>query len=325
MMIDTERRTSRSWPAATADEAPKTPRLLVVDDSEFERRRIAGLLGGFEGLDVDFAPGAVAALEAVERDPPDLILSDLVMPEMDGLELVRLAREARPGLPVILMTAFGGEEEAVRALRAGASDYLSKSRLDRDLKSTLRQALDAFAFDLRLHRLARGMRSQSSTYELDNDPELASMLAQVLVDEVAGLGLLDRSARIRLRVALQEALVNALFHGNLELGPDLRREDEAGFHALAAARREQEPYRSRRITVRTVLDRRAAVFEIGDQGPGFDARRVDRLVELEDLKRPGGQGRGLMLMRAFMDEVSHNARGNVVTMTMRLGAGRSPG
>ncbi|WP_165251536.1 response regulator [Paludisphaera soli] len=323
MMIDTERCGPRPRPAASTDEGPRTPRLLVVDDSEFERRRIAVLLGGFEGLDVGFAPGAAEALEELERDPPDLLLSDLVMPEMDGLELARRVHEARPGLPVILMTAFGGEQEAVRALRSGASDYLPKSRLDKDLTPTLRRALDAFAFDLRRHRLARGMRSQASTYELDNDPELASMLAQVLVDEVAGLGLLDRSARIRLRVALQEALLNALFHGNLELGSELRREDEAAFHAHVAARRVQEPYRSRRIRVRVVLDRRAAVFEIEDQGPGFDVRCAGRPVEPEDLKRVGG--RGLMLMRTFMDEVSHNSRGNVVTMTMRLDAGRSPG
>ncbi|AMV37830.1 response regulator [Planctomyces sp. SH-PL62] len=321
MMIDTETSATRPCSVPSTCVESRTPRLLVVDDSEFERRCIARLLRGFEGLDVAFATGAVAALEAIEGDPPDLVLTDLVMPDMDGLELVRRVRESNPGLPMILMTAFGGEDAAVEALRAGAADYLPKSRLEKDLATTLRRALDVFAFDSRRHRLMQRLRSRTSTFELDNDPEQIGMLAHVLVEDVGALGYLDRSARIRLRVALQEALVNALYHGNLEVDSELRQEDEAIFHSLAAVRRGQEPYRSRRLLVRIVLDRRAAVFEIADEGPGFDTSRADRQIEIEDLNRIGG--RGLLLMRTFMDQVTHNARGNVVTMTMRFAAGRS--
>lgn len=292
------------------------PRLLIVDDSAFERRRIARLLADLDGLQVEFANGGTAALEAVERDPPDLVLTDLVMPDIDGLELVRRVRETRPGLPILLMTAFGGEDEAVQALRAGAADYLSKPRLDKDLGPTLRRALDAFAVDRRRRMLNERLLQRTSVFELGNDPDLAWALVAALVEDVAALGLLGRPDQIRLHVALQEALANALYHGNLEVDSELRQEDESAFYNLADARRGQEPYRSRRLRIRSDVDRDRAVFEIADEGPGFDHRRPHRPVETEDLSRIGG--RGLLMMRMFMDAVSYNDRGNVVTLTKRF-------
>ncbi|OJW24459.1 MAG: hypothetical protein BGO49_07585 [Planctomycetales bacterium 71-10] len=309
--------TPQAAPAVAAPPGPEgSPRLLIVDDSAFERRCIAGLLADLDGLRVEFAAGGLAALEAIERDPPDLILTDLVMPDVDGLELVRRVREARPGLPILLMTAFGGEDEAVQALRAGAADYLSKSRLEKDLGPTLRRALDAFAVDRRRRMLNERLVRRTSIFELGCDPDLAWALVAALVEDVAALGLLGRPDQIRLHVALQEALANALYHGNLEVDSELRQEDESAFYDLADARRGQEPYRSRRIRVRSDVDRDRAVFEIADEGPGFDHRRLDRPVEPEDLSRVGG--RGLLMMRTFMDEISYNDRGNVVTLTRRL-------
>lgn len=309
--------TTQAAPAVAATPGPEgPPRLLIVDDSAFERRCIARLLADFDGLRAEFAAGGVAALQALERDPPDLILTDLVMPDVDGLELVRRAREMRPGLPILLMTAFGGEDEAVQALRAGASDYISKSRLEKDLGPTLRRALDAFAVDRRRRRLNERLVRRISVIELGCDPDLVWELAAALVEEVAALGLLGRPDQIRLHVALQEALANALYHGNLEVGSELRQEDESVFYDLVDARRGLEPYRSRCIRVRTDIDRDRAVFEIADEGPGFDHRRLHRPVEPEDLSRVGG--RGLLLMRTFLDEISYNDRGNVVTLTKRF-------
>ena len=292
------------------------PRLLIVDDSDFERGFIARLLAGFEGLLFEFTSCGAAALEVVRTNPPDLILTDLVMPGVDGLELVRRIRGSHPNLPIILMTAFGGEDEAVAALRAGAADYLTKSRLEKDLAPTLRRALDAFCVDRRRQGLNRRLRTRTSEYDLDCDPDLIWTLGHVLVEEVAALGLLDHPGRIRLHVALQEALANAFYHGNLELDSELRQEDESAFYLLGESRRVQEPYRSRRLRVKAALDHHSAVFVIADDGPGFDHRRFDRPVEGDDIARIGG--RGLLLMRTFMDEVKFNTRGNVVTMIKRF-------
>lgn len=141
-------------------------------------------------------------------------------------------------------------------------------------------------------------------------------MMQLIQEELDGLGVLDRTGRIRVGVALQEALTNALYHGNLELSSDLRQDDERAFHEAAEVRRGLPPYASRQIRVLVRIDRETATFTISDDGPGFDISRIDRPIEPEELFRIGG--RGLLLIRTFMDDVTFNAVGNVITMIKRF-------
>src|SRR5689334_18601807 len=115
-------------------------RALVVDDSPTQaldlRQRL--VRGGFQ---VAIAPNGCEALQAVARQLPDVLLTDLMMQEMDGLELVGRLRRHYPGLPVIVLTAEGSEESAIAALRAGAAGYVAKKNLGRDLYRMLENVL----------------------------------------------------------------------------------------------------------------------------------------------------------------------------------------
>ena len=91
-------------------------RVLVVDDSAIDRR-LAGSFLRRAGMEPTHAHNGVQALESIERSVPDIVVTDLQMPEMDGLELVEAIRRIYPSLPVILMTAHGSEEIAVQALQ----------------------------------------------------------------------------------------------------------------------------------------------------------------------------------------------------------------
>jgi DNA-binding NtrC family response regulator len=107
-------------------------RILVVDDSK-EARDLAGDCLRDHGMTPVFACNGREAMRAIAEQPPDAILTDLYMPEMDGLELVRLVRSRYSGLPVVLMTSHGSEETAVEALRAGALSYVPKTELRNNL------------------------------------------------------------------------------------------------------------------------------------------------------------------------------------------------
>jgi len=100
-------------------------RILVVDDEVNARNALNELLTE-EGYMVDSAADGFKALGKVADLAPDLVLTDLKMPGMDGLQLLAKLREGDPDLPVIVMTAFGEVETAVRAMRDGARDYLAK-------------------------------------------------------------------------------------------------------------------------------------------------------------------------------------------------------
>ena len=125
----------------------------------------------------------------------------------------------------------------------------------------------------------------------------------------------DQTERIRVGIALNEALLNAIQHGNLELSSDLRQEDEQIFRDLGEQRRRQAPYRDRRVYVRATLSRSEAVYVVEDEGPGFDPATLPVPSDPANLERIGG--RGLMLIRIFVDEVEHNEKGNRITLRMK--------
>ena len=90
-------------------------------------------------------PTAEEALESMQRGMPDVVICDLQMPEMNGLELVEAVTREFPAIPVILMTARGSEEIAAEALRKGAASYVPKSRLADNLYDTVNRILAAAA------------------------------------------------------------------------------------------------------------------------------------------------------------------------------------
>src|ERR1700722_17275256 len=100
-------------------------RVLVVDDEASARSGLERLLEQ-EGFSVKTAADGSIALRVASEFAPDVVVTDLKMPEMDGIELLKRLREQDQGLPVIVATAFGDVSAAVTAMRAGADDYLTK-------------------------------------------------------------------------------------------------------------------------------------------------------------------------------------------------------
>lgn len=289
--------------------------VLIVDDSPVDRRLARGLLEKNPDLSVSYAVNGVEALGVIRQSPPDLVLTDLQMPEMNGLELVRAVREKHPLVPVILMTGQGSEEIAVQALSLGASSYVPKPRLARDLLETVETVLGAARAHRHHARLMQCLDESQWSFELDNDPSLITSLVDHLQQHVTQLGLCDETGRIRLAIALEEALINALYHGNLEISSELRENDPQGYYKLAEERRREEPYRSRSIHVEASMSRREAVYVVRDGGPGFDPSKLPDPTDPANLEK--SSGRGLLLIRTFMDEVRHNATGNEITMIKR--------
>ncbi|KYF56412.1 transcriptional regulator, partial [Sorangium cellulosum] len=134
-------------------------RVLVVDDEASARSGLEKLLRQ-EGYAVDAAADGAAALEVAAERPPDVVVTDLKMPRMDGVTLLGKLREQDPALPVIVVTAFGDVSSAVQAMRAGAEDYLTKP-VDFDaLLVSLERALERSALRAEAENLRRQLRER---------------------------------------------------------------------------------------------------------------------------------------------------------------------
>jgi CheY-like chemotaxis protein len=296
------------------------PKVLVVDDSKVDRRLVCEFLRTQSQWTVEDAANGVEALARMKDSVPDLMVTDLNMPIMDGLELVTAMREHHPDVPVILITAYGSETLASEALRRGASSYVPKSQLADRLLATMEEVLSLARADRTYEELINCLTRTEFTFFLENDTALIDPMVDLVQQMVAGMEVADFTGRLRIGVALKEALLNALFHGSLEISADemqqvqdrLLDEKEA---SLVEQRRSEPPYRDRKVFVDVQITEEEARFVVRDEGPGFDVKAVP------DPSSPGAleaeQGRGLSLMRTFMDEVVFNDAGNEVTMVKR--------
>jgi CheY-like chemotaxis protein len=298
-------------------------KVLIVDDTAVDRRLAGGLLENAEGLEVVYAENGKAALDIMAEDEPDIVLTDLQMPEMDGLQLITHIRSHHPNVPVILMTGHGSESTAVDALERGASSYVPKKQLNKHLRETVQDVLSLARADKSYNDLLECQTRVEFSYELKNDPALIDALVDLVQQIIGGLRLTDHTGKFRVGVALREALNNALYHGNLEVSEsDVEDAREALLEGeqgdVVALRRFQAPYRDRRICVDVRITRQEARFVIQDDGSGFDyASLLSNLDLCEKGAFDGDRGRGFVLMLSFMDEVSFNESGNRVTMVKR--------
>jgi len=291
--------------------------VLVVDDSTVDRKLAGGCLRN-AGLEILYAQNGREALELVQQTPPDLVLTDMVMPEMGGLELVRELRKTRSGLPVILMTAHGSEETAVTALQAGAASYVPKKNLGRDLAETVFSVLSVASRQQAERQALDSLKHVDLVFELGND--LASVRPVVLQIQsyLRQLSLCDDSEIVRISTALQEALVNAIEHGNLELDSSLRELPDDTYSRIGDDRRSKSPWCDRHVHVSARLSREGATWTIRDEGPGFNPGSLPDPTDPANLQKVSG--RGLLLIRTFMDDVTFNERANEITMTKRCSA-----
>ncbi|HEX5131627.1 MAG TPA: response regulator [Candidatus Krumholzibacteria bacterium] len=289
-------------------------RILVVDDSK-EARDLAGECLRDHGMTPIFATNGREAARVIEEDPPDAVLTDLHMPVMDGLELVRLVRSRYAGLPVVLMTSDGSEETAVRALRAGALSFVPKAELRNNLCNAMGMVMAAVE-ERRYREQARALLDHSeSTFVLGYDMDAPNALISHLEGHLRQVNFCDDTELFQIGTALAEAISNAIDHGNLELDSSLREDGMDTYMRLRQERTQQAPYQDRRVRVTERLTPDRVEYQVRDEGHGFDIASVPDPLHPEHLLK--ASGRGLLLQRMFMDEVSFNDVGNEVTMTRR--------
>jgi excisionase family DNA binding protein len=110
---------------AAASRTNTVPRILVVDDEPKVREMVAKTLATV-AFEVDTAPDGPAALDLLRKSAYDLVITDLRMPGMDGLSLMRATRRLAPGIPFVVITAYSTEASAIEAINIGVSGYLTK-------------------------------------------------------------------------------------------------------------------------------------------------------------------------------------------------------
>jgi two-component system, cell cycle response regulator len=290
--------------------------LLVIDPCTETQARIAGQLQG-RGYSVVAASDPDTALTTIDMAAPDIVITDLFLPEAAGLTLVKELKARHELCPVIVMAKDAPESMIIQALRAGAADYLHKPIAEEELAHAFQRARNLLPGDLTdLPGLCR------SEYRLtvESDPRHIPGIISWLIKTTAWT--LPSIQRLHVRGALQELLFNAIEHGNLEIRYKEKQQamSEGRYEQLLADRLAQARLGDRRVIIHMLHDKdgNSLVYRITDEGQGFKWRDL-----LTGFQEPCGSedanGRGIFLARSFFPCLAYNERGNEVTITVSLG------
>jgi anti-sigma regulatory factor (Ser/Thr protein kinase) len=288
--------------------------LLVTAEGNATESDLADRLRD-ESWTVLLVRGTAAAAESLGASPAAVLLVDA--PVWDDPAFRKMVADLAPALPVIVLT-HGDEhsETLVKHLKLGAATFIPKAASKRELRATIRSIIDLCARNPYRERVREFLHAGEIEMRLDNDPASIGVAVGFIQNLMDGYHVADHPTRVRLGIALSEALSNAMIHGNLEIDSALRAQDVEAFYDAIERRRVDQRFADRRVILIARVNKETITFIIRDSGTGFRLEDVPDPTDPENLMRPSG--RGILMMRAYTDSVEWNATGNEVTLVKNL-------
>ncbi|MCA8988979.1 MAG: response regulator [Planctomycetaceae bacterium] len=295
-------------------------KVLILDDDPSWQQLMTFLLSKQPEYVVKVADNLQEARKFLEKYEVDIVIADLNLPTGDGtgLSVISMIRELDLSIPVIAMTGGGDELAAMSAMRRGAVNYIPKNRVREELIDVLHSV--TFALDQKRlqNHLMDCVKKIEVEYELGTHVDLVLPFIDELRDHLLMMNELSKQDKPRILLCAEEAILNAIIHGNLEISSELRQTEPEQFHLLVRQRQVDPAYCERKIWVRILMSEHDLTLDIHAQGQGFDFMAIEDPTSDEYLQRPSG--RGLLLIKSFMDQVIFSDGGRKITMKKRIPA-----
>ncbi len=288
--------------------------ILLVDSDQVERTALQNKFSraGYRVVSLEKAEDALYLLKNQEVRP-DLLISDVLLPKMDGVELLRRVKALDDPLPVLLITGRGNVEDAINALRCGADDFIRKPFNHNDIISSVRSILNRKKEEILAGSFAKFLEYEKSSYVIPNDISLINIVSFQLTRNLVPSGLCSKTTAENISLALKEAVSNAMFHGNLEVSSDIRElEGLKGFNEEIEKRISDPVYKDRKVKIQTEQTPDYVEYSIEDEGKGFNVKSLPDPRDPEYFLR--NSGRGLLIIGVHMDSVRWNEKGNCIIL-----------
>jgi CheY-like chemotaxis protein/anti-sigma regulatory factor (Ser/Thr protein kinase) len=272
--------------------------LLIAEDDAVSRKLFSEALAT-EGYNIIQVGDGLSALDVIKRETVDVLLTDVVMPNLDGINLLELARELQPNMRAIIMTGHSTPDALIRAFRNKACDFLSKPFSFEDLREAVRAAVERTdACQIQVLSAKPDWIEIRVPCDLSAVEPIQKFLSQIQ-------GSLPKETEEAINSVFREMLNNAIEHGGK---CDL----------------------SKQVVVKYIRLKRAILYSIKDPGEGFDLEKVEhaavsnpeddpfRHMQVRQQKglRPGGFG--ILLASQVIDELVYNEKHNELVFVKYL-------
>ena len=285
---------------------------VVIVDAEINIRESLIRIVKHEHLVPDAYADGREVFEALREHHDDvvLVIADIRMPNLNGLEFMRLANAEFPGIPFIVTSGHGTKKEIIQALKQGALDYFEKPFGLKEISASIRKVRHLADVSYKTIQVYRNLIEKRLVFRIANDITLVHPLVGGLIDEVRLACRIPPSLLPGLQMGLHELIVNAIEHGNLELGSELK--DRRNYLELLKRRAREPRFSDRRVTIEVVIVPGSFTCMIQNQGPGFEWRFLPDPTDPENLFK--SHGRGVIMAGNFFDEFFYSESGNQVTV-----------
>jgi len=292
-------------------------KILLVED-DFETQNLMKISIQAQGYEVITADNGKIGLEMFKAEKPDLVITDIEMPEMNGLDLLKMIRIENKDVIVIVNTGAAATKYAIKALELKANNFLTKPVKNADLFKLLKK-YKAVIVDRTIESEVEGMLTKKSfILEFGNEYEKITKIIDRIVLETGNI--LPKSERLGIYLGLSEIITNSIEHGNLGITYDETTEiieKEGSTDSLIAARRLEPKYADRKVTVEFAMDKYYCQWLITDEGDGFDWEAIPTPKQEDVLFLE--HGRGIFLSKMHFTQMEYLGKGNVVRLVKKLG------
>ena len=288
--------------------------IAVVDDEEEIRSILHKKLSkiGYNILTFIEAESLLDLINSKKEDI-DLVITDIKLPGMDGIELLRQIDNLDSPMPVLLITGHGNIENAIQALRYGAHDFIRKPFNLSEITSTVNRILRGKREEKLTDNLGQYILYEKRLFEIPSDTTACNVISYILTKDLTSSGFCSRTTAGNISLALKEAIDNAMIHGNLEISSEIiENKGIKEFYEEVEKRKNSEGFSGRKITVYYELVRDYVEYIIEDDGKGFDYSMLPDPRDPENFYK--NSGRGLLIIRTLMDEVDWNSKGNTIRL-----------
>lgn len=290
-------------------------KVLIVEDDSASRFFLESLLSANK-FDFKSAANGIEGLNIFEEYQPDIILSDIQMPVMDGFELLEAIRDKKSDTIIIIITAFGTENYAIQALHLGANNYLKKPISSQELLRLLKKYQAIITCKYSPDALPGRLVNRKFTFEFNTEfNKIPKIVDKIIVESYLEI---DDNEKVNVELGLVELITNAIEHGNLNIDYFEKQKalDDGTFSELYNERMNNPVFKNRIITVDFIEDSEKYQWTITDEGNGFDWHQLPDPTDEQHILQLNG--RGIFISKFLFDKIEYFGNGNVVTATKKI-------
>ena len=293
--------------------------ILIVDDEQIIRNVLKRKLEQTTPYKVFTADDGTTGLEVFRNEHIDLVISDLLMSQMNGIDLLRNLRQIEPTIPVIIITGYGTLDDAIAAIHLGAEDFIKKPFDINEVIETIEKTFRKQAEEADQREIIKFIGYEDIKLEIPTNFEYLNICINYIFSHLRARWLVSDEDLHDVKVSLYEALMNAFEHGNLEItGDEKAKYLEISQHAwkeFLLDRIADERFMNRMIFVELTISEERMTVKVRDEGNGFDFVSRTQDIDPEELFR--SSGRGLLLIQSLMDDLSFAEQGREIRITKK--------